>query len=345
MTRPSERAYMAGVKLAKTRYEKEIEKGTINRTDVAPRHARNPRLTLWPENRPVPRKFTDRKRGSRHGMSRRVATREHLRAPAPVDAARARRLDRLAKLQYEQLVRNPPQVSAGKLQIRPMTGHPSYLIPQQFQYGMQPRPRGINVHTPSWGIPYGEHRRSLPIVQHEVGEALGTSRAMRYQPRPSDTNVLKQPGGWPKKIHPHASHLSEVPLLLEQLYAKGDPVAVRALEQIRARDTPVKMMGEVKTRPAVLADVIMHKYIRQAGGGTTTPMPLWGRKHRGLLKILNRGSIDPEYAEKLLTHRKEVGITADQVSNVLPRGTPQSASSHGGRSTSVIRNALKRIRL
>jgi hypothetical protein len=90
------------------------------------------------------------------------------------------------------------------------------------------------------------------ILQHEIGEAAELGR---------------------KVVAPHASHLGVEPIVREQLHAMGDPAAVR-------------VMGKARTLNP--DDAFVQKAIRQVGGTPDAPIPLGGKQHRALDRILSR---------------------------------------------------------
>lgn len=94
-------------------------------------------------------------------------------------------------------------------------------------------------------------------LQHELGEAVEGGRA---------------------KLTPFASHLGVEPILREQLATQGDAIASKLFHKLRQQDP---------------ADAHVQKLIRQVGGTPGAPVPLEGKQHRALVRLLSDPKVAP----------------------------------------------------
>lgn len=94
-------------------------------------------------------------------------------------------------------------------------------------------------------------------LQHELGEAAEGGRA---------------------KVTPFASHLGVEPILREQLATQGDAVASKLFHKVRQQDP---------------ADAHVQKLIRQVGGTPGAPVPLDGKQHRALVRLMSDPKVAP----------------------------------------------------
>lgn len=103
------------------------------------------------------------------------------------------------------------------------------------------------------------------VQAHEFGEALASKdvrKMMAAEGNPWNTT---------KTMYPHASHLGTDPLILENLAAQGDPEAQTILQKIRMVDPD---------------DAHVQRLMRRVGATPGAPIPLEGRQHRALNRLL-----------------------------------------------------------
>lgn len=119
------------------------------------------------------------------------------------------------------------------------------------------------------------------VLQHELGEAAEAKK---------------------KTIRPFASHLGPEPILRENLAMRNDPEAISAMKKLRG------MHGD---------DELIQKAIRQAGGTPNSPLPLGGRQHRAVERMIDRDVRQLDLVTRLnaLKHDKDfapVGYVPDK---------------------------------
>jgi hypothetical protein len=139
----------------------------------------------------------------------------------------------------------------------------------------------IGLQNPDLMLPSADVDKTLnrAILQHEIGEAMAGS---------SPTYV------------PHASHLGVEPQLLERLHAQGDPEAVAAMARIRAGHTDDRHVANL---------------IKQMGGTPDSPIPLDSRRARSLKKTLlgDINELSPAARETALRYGTQVPERLPQV--------------------------------
>ena len=260
-------------KYGATRYETEIAAGNINRGQVAPGVPELP----TPLGRVVSRKMT----------------RDALSAPAQADPSALARKRELAGALFSQQAQRG-QVGGGReVPVTVMEGAPPmtkmrypaegaaahvFVPPEPSRYmrsmmqpgllrgaknfvgGVRAGMRG-ELYAPPLGAKMS-HDPTIDhsILQHELGEA---------------GEAFKRPGAGQTgpTVQPFASHAGPEPILRENIALRGDPSAVSEIARLRQRHPD---------------DARMQAMIRQAGGTPDAPLPLHGRQHQALERMLGR---------------------------------------------------------
>lgn len=205
-------------------------------------------------------------------------TRALLSAPAPVDP------DTLARRRALNERVHSAQLAASGENL----GLPGTKIENKFFPGMGPAtapdlPGGGVVHPRVFSS-----EKAGPLVREMASGGLGPYRALRgtFKPEtltsshPMDATlnrgVLQHELGeaaelGKKTIAPFASHLGPEPILREQLHVMGDPEAIGVMAKARRMNPD---------------DHMVQKMVRQVGGTPDSPIPVGGRQHRALDRLL-----------------------------------------------------------
>lgn len=160
-------------------------------------------------------------------------------------------------------------------------GVPGATMSGQMMMGMGPATMGTTVHTDQNA---GRFARSIvrgPIGQIQAVAGTmdpsllpsarpvdGTLNRAIFQHELGEAAEMKRP-----VVAPHASHFGVEPIVREQLATVGDPEAVQALSQMRQMHPD---------------DRFVQKAVRSVGGTPDSPIPLGGRQHRALDRIMAR---------------------------------------------------------
>lgn len=269
------------IKLAKTRYEKEIERGAVRRADVVPGAGRHELPSVL-------------------GAYQRKKTREALAAPAERSASSLARKRQMSGKLYETQMRvgGPGDY---KLVDAMMPGGGPATIPEGLvgrrRVVMAPREGGAFVRRFTGG-PIDKYRAIIssvgaglespmyaPLVENmrdeDIAKIRGATGAALGKPKAVDPTLthavmrheLGEAGAFDRAPRHFASHAGPRPILEENLALRGDPEAQ-------------KIMG--KLRGAHPDDELMQRVIRQAGGTPDAPLPLGGRQERAVERMLGQ---------------------------------------------------------
>ena len=301
-------------KLGISRLDKEVAKGRVDYSDVVPGATSRDQTGYWHKakgdwhstsgdtglvTRIAPVNTSEAiNRRIRFGYDPNKATaQEALMAPAPVSPDRLARTRALNDALYKAQLKNP-QAATGLPSIEAhskfspigpgMVNGQVYVPPESASLirgvankekvrptlsilaGNLP-PGNIFTHPQVASRLHGPSDPMDPtlnkaILQHEFGEA----------------NMFHNLSNNNGKIQPLASHLGAEPILRENLGTLGDPAAQNMMAKARTLDR---------------GDVSVQQAIRQVGGTPNSPVPLGGKQHRAVERILNkRISADPQAA-------------------------------------------------
>lgn len=261
-------------KLALPRYEQEIAAGNISRGDVTP----------GVPSLPGP-----------FGAISRKTTREQLAAPAAVSPEALAKNRAMSDKLYEAQAMHPQTQGIGK----------DFTVRKEFLPGMGPATHSGNstVYSPiesgqfMRGIdrPLGSLRSMAATVpaekMDELGGLSGVAKSFAKLPskQPVDSTlnhtILQHELGEASEvgkdtIRPAASHFGPEPILRENMAMRHDPEAQKIMAGIRQQH------GD---------DALMQRAIRQAGGTPNAPLPLGGKAHRAVERIMdnNVSQLDP----------------------------------------------------
>ena len=256
-------------KIALPRYEREIQAGNIQRSDIIP-GALNVK-------------------GGILGPSARSLTRNALAAPAAVAPEALAQKRELNQRLYNAQVAAPvqahgiPGLASVHADMVPGAGPataPGKTLAGNFVSQVHSPPNaGQFIRGASRGTvgslgaiasslpqaaPYQKHllpdaapvdaTLNKAVLQHELGEASEMSRPT---------------------VRPFASHLGPEPILRENLATQGDPEAIAAMSKVR------------KMNPD---DNLVQKAIRRVGGTPDSPVPIGGKQHRAIEQMLDQGA-------------------------------------------------------
>lgn len=270
-------------KAAATRYEKEIAKGTIQRSDLVPELTTN-----------IP--------SGPFGAAQRKMTRDQLAAyepPTPGIKFTPEKATRLRALQHKNDLAHVNEVAPGFTgKIKPVPGmyaataFGSVHAPEgsgQFVRTMNQSPLRATAATftsqpealfvpPKPSIdPHLTHA----VGQHEIGEAASLRRAAEehalnrravIQGGSDEMTAMAHPLSVP--VRPFASHLGTEPILRENISVSKAPAeAVQEMAKLRQMHPD---------------DALVQKMIRNAGGTPNAPLPLGGRAERALARMYDR---------------------------------------------------------
>lgn len=271
-------------KYASTRYEREIQLGNILRSEVAPVA---PVDSVAPFLAPAARK----------------ATREHLIAPADRSQGEID-LRRQLNLKRNAAFRTPQGHGLAGVSVASEV-HPAVIA------GANPKLLGgTSVSVPATGMssltefmanktPMDDLKSSLYAVQSArrgegPGVALYEQAQRKFPANASDPTqtyaTLRHELGEAeefshlnagKGVRPFASHLGSTPILREQEAMLGDPTAFSQMAKLR-------QLNE--------GDAHVQKLIRQVGGTPDAPLPVGGRQHRALDRLIDAKpqNLDPQ---------------------------------------------------
>ena len=236
------------LKLAATRYDKEIAKGNIHRSQVFPAAAH----------------FTPDDASPEVLASNKRQTRRYVQQPAARPAAELEQTRKLNHALFENAKRRGPwykdvpdrdlaqanmEIDAPYVsrnvarELRKMTG----------EVNPAPAPKDATIRQ--------------AVMQHELGELdvghgrTGTEKHLDYRGK-------RRP-----EIRPNASHRGPNAILRENIPLSRDPDARKTMDKLRTINSD---------------DALVQKLIRQAGGRADAPIPLGGRRERALNRMLDR---------------------------------------------------------
>lgn len=245
-------------KIASTRMEKEVRKGTIRRSAVVPGVLDSPDGVTGAVGRKAARnKLIEQTRST------------------PEALARHRRMNELL---YKNQMAHPEQA----MNIRGLTAD-TRAIPM-----MGPATVG-GFGGPSMSVPETSGTFIRSMGEGSIGQVraiAGTvpnTSFLAPKAQPSDVTsrlaVLRHEGGEAyhigsgQDLAPHSSHIGMRPQLEERMATRLDPEAGKAFSNVR------KIHSD---------DALAGRLIRQAGGTPDSPLPIGGRAERSLGKMLAR---------------------------------------------------------
>lgn len=302
-------------KVAATRYEQEISSGNITRGDVTPGIV----------NLPGPL-----------GAASRKATRSQLSAQASVAPEQIAKARALSQKLYTAQAAHPESQGVGGYsvvkQLAPNAGaamDPDWGAKGQTGYIYAPETAGQYLRTmrdakgpedtlraAGATLSEGDAKRFLTkripmdatlnhaVLQHELGEGAEAKKPM---------------------VRPFATHLGPEPIIRENLAGRNDPEAAALIGKVR--------QGHRE-------DVLIQRAVRQAGGTPNAPIPLGGRQHRAVERILDRNvaQLSSTTRQKAL----DLGALTGKTVGYVP---PQAAKTmwEMGQATSTAKGALSSL--
>lgn len=267
-------------KMSATRYEKEIAKGTINRSDLGvpasayayPKIKRVTREHLSAPSTPSPEALA-RRRAINEKVYHAYANHPELHGTSGVSVEKRVFPGAGPATLGGSYVFSPAEagrhlrgiLSGGSGILGKIKALASTLVKPGTRIGEKILPKGKE----------SDKTLARSILKHELGEA---------------STFAKDKGS---KIIPVASHLGARPIIEEQIANRGDPEAIKDLHRGRLD----------KGNQAVL------RAIRSVGGTADSPIPIGGKQERAVNRILAR------HPEKLDTHgrTKAVQVQAAQL--------------------------------
>lgn len=267
------------IKLAKTRYEREIAAGTIGRNQLSP--------GVVGTELPGPL-----------GAAQRRVTRETLAAPAERSPAFLAQKRHMAEKLYDvqsaaPAVATHPGVGSITKKFLPGVGPGTMAMgPGMPAAVASPSQAGQFLERASEGTP-GILRASLSSLANDQPAIQQTllGRAGPQSPTLSHAVFRHELGeaaeATKKNVLPFASHMGTTPILEENLAMIGDPQASATMKKVR------------QIHPD---DAMVQRMIRRVGGTADAPIPIGGRQQRALDRML-AGSVtklDPQTRMKAL---------------------------------------------
>jgi len=294
-------------KLAATRLDKEIAKGTVTPQQVWERMKANKQVSG-----PLPQSMWTSKSGLRAGMR------------APVHAAHAKGLKR----RREIAGRSAKAIAKSqKVQpfMMPLMG-PAALFPHKFDLPKHKNPvvneaiqavakpgAKVSPHSGSWVRKITEltdkpGSLKLPEGLKALAATLPIADRALLKKQPVDKTLYKKILGHElgemqeTKAQPHASHRGMLPRIREQ-YPVGDPRAEKVMSKLR------------KLAPD---DKLVTRLMTQAGGTPDRPIPEGGKQHRALRRMVDRNvtKLTPKARKMALGHEakgERVSYVPDRV--------------------------------
>lgn len=330
------------LKVAKTRYEREIERGVLSRADIAPELGKHELPSIL-------------------GTAQRKRTREMLAAPASVgEGALAHKRRMAGKLYGAQASSSPNVHKVLGFMMGPASGGEHIVAgPQSGAFlrkvtsGPLGKYRAVGG-TLSGPIMSGVGTLEVPVSPKVKSVLERISKASLGKASPQDSTLthailrheLGERASTKGKLYPVSSHFGPKPILEEQMALRGDPEAIATMGKARAMHQD---------------DALVQRLVRQAGGTPDAPLPIGGKHERAVERMITRrvGELHPTSRSRAfqLSGAHEVGYMPKGV-NFLSVTEPASkagvslaqrkyreALSHAREAAKTIRRAGTFIRL
>lgn len=291
------------LKTAAPRYERAISEGLIRRGDVVPGVPELPGVL---------------------GMASRKKTRDALAAPAEIPSSSVDFRRQLNQKKYEQQLSHAGDLVPGA------TGHMD-MAPNGMLAGMAPNPMGgMSVHVPPesgalmrqaaegnnlrlGGASLASKAGRNDVARQLLGPAAPVDATLNHMVGQHELGEASELG---KGVARHnASHLGAEPILREQIAAHGDPEAMRIMARARQQHPD---------------DAMVQGFIRRVGGTPDAPIPVGGRQHRAVERMIdqNVGHISTEAKQRAMMGR-DFGLKTPYIPESLPGIIPTMEEAAG----------------